>query len=328
MPPDLPEPPPGRTGWPWTEPPPGATPAPPTGGWPKISVITPSFNQGHYLEQTIRSVLLQGYPNLEYFVVDGGSRDDSVAVIRKYERWITGWVSEKDRGQPHALMKGLARCTGEWFNWINSDDYLAPGVLFRVATAGVGADAVAGACEHFTDAGGRKVLYNRDLNADRLLYGGTGPNFHQPSLWLRRDRVLACGAIDESLNWAFDWDLAVRYLAAAPRVVYLDAVLSHFRLQPQSKTCSQGERFVGDHITACRRLLADPGYARLHRSARLGLRQFTWFAYLDRVRADGASSRLSRVATVGAKVLGDFRVRCSRYTLGAVRRILRPDRAG
>lgn len=133
---DLPPPPPGRNGWPWTEDAPVVPETLPDGSpWPLISVTTPSYNQGRYLEETIRSVLLQGYPNLEYFVYDGGSTDNSVEIIRQYERWITGWVSERDRGQGDAINKGFARSTGEFVAWINSDDFLYPGFLSKMATA-------------------------------------------------------------------------------------------------------------------------------------------------------------------------------------------------
>src|SRR5688572_11561284 len=100
---------------------------------PSITVITPSYNQGRYIEETIDSVLSQGYPSLEYIVIDGGSADNSVEIIRKYEPYLAYWVSEKDRGQAHAINKGLARSTGELWNWSNSDDVLAPGALHRVA---------------------------------------------------------------------------------------------------------------------------------------------------------------------------------------------------
>src|SRR5579885_3553995 len=120
---ELPPPPAGKTGWPWTIETP-ALPASRADGspWPRISIVTPSYNQGQFIEETIRSVLLQGYPDLEYIVIDGGSTDQSVEIIRKYERWLTYWVSEKDRGQAHAINKGFSSVTGELFNWINSDD--------------------------------------------------------------------------------------------------------------------------------------------------------------------------------------------------------------
>src|SRR5262245_29806610 len=121
---DLPSPPPNRQGWPWTQE--GAPRLDGTPGecWPRISIVTPSYNQGRFLEETIRSVLLQGYPDLEYIVIDGGSADDSVEIIRKYERWLSFWVSERDRGQVDAINKGLRRCSGVLRNWLNSDDFL------------------------------------------------------------------------------------------------------------------------------------------------------------------------------------------------------------
>src|SRR4051812_42913167 len=101
--------------------------------FPKISIVTPSFNQGQYIEQTILSIINQGYPNLEYIIIDGGSTDNTFDIIKKYEKHITYWVSEADDGQSNALNKGLAKCTGDIFNWINSDDYLEQGTLFLIA---------------------------------------------------------------------------------------------------------------------------------------------------------------------------------------------------
>ena len=100
-----------------------------------ISIITPSYNQGQFIEQTINSVLDQNYPNLQYIIIDGGSTDDTVSIIKKYEHHLTYWVSEKDTGQASAINKGLQHCTGEIFNWLNSDDYLQPGALQKIANA-------------------------------------------------------------------------------------------------------------------------------------------------------------------------------------------------
>ena len=101
--------------------------------YPKISIVTPSFNQGKYIEQTIQSVLDQDYPNLEYIIIDGGSTDETVEIIKKYEHKIHYWVSEPDKGQTDGINKGFAKCTGEIFNWINSDDYYEPGTFYKLA---------------------------------------------------------------------------------------------------------------------------------------------------------------------------------------------------
>lgn len=122
-----------KSGWPWTvETVPFSTQQPNT-KLPLISVITPSYNQGQFLEETIRSVLLQGYPNLEYIIIDGGSTDESLKVIQKYAKYLTYWISEPDRGQSHALNKGIAKVTGEIFTFINSDDLLALDALNKVS---------------------------------------------------------------------------------------------------------------------------------------------------------------------------------------------------
>jgi glycosyltransferase involved in cell wall biosynthesis len=101
--------------------------------WPRISIVTPSYNQGHFIEETIRSVLLQGYPNLEYIIIDGGSTDNSVEIIKKYESHLSYWTSEKDSGQSGAINRGLDLATGKWFNWLNSDDILLQNSLVTLA---------------------------------------------------------------------------------------------------------------------------------------------------------------------------------------------------
>src|SRR4051812_31313130 len=130
----LPPPPSGRRGWPWTECIESPATRPDGSTWPRVSVVTPSYNQGQYFEETIRSVLLQGYPDLEYIIVDGGSSDETLDIIKKYEPWLTFWISEKDRGQADAINKGLVRCTGEIFQFINSDDFLDQGSVHAVAS--------------------------------------------------------------------------------------------------------------------------------------------------------------------------------------------------
>lgn len=131
----LPSPPHGEHGWPWTEQTDPAIYNDKGTAWPKITLVTPSYNQGIFVEEAIRSVLLQNYPNLEYIIFDAQSSDESVAVVKKYEQWLTHWKSEPDRGQSHAINKGLALSTGKYFNWHNADDILLSNSLFHTAGA-------------------------------------------------------------------------------------------------------------------------------------------------------------------------------------------------
>jgi glycosyltransferase involved in cell wall biosynthesis len=131
----IPEHSPGKSGWPWTE---ESDPLPqlqPDGNpWPRISIVTPSLNQGQFIEETIRSILLQNYPNLEYIIIDGNSTDNTLDIIMKYEPYITYWESESDRSQSHAINKGFDRCTGDLVNWICSDDLLCRNALNQFAS--------------------------------------------------------------------------------------------------------------------------------------------------------------------------------------------------
>ncbi len=180
--------------------------------WPQISIVTPSFNQGPFLEETIRSVLLQGYPNLEYIIIDGGSTDNSVEIIRKYEPWLTYWVSEKDRGQAHAIKRGFERAQGDVLGWLNSDDLILPGALAVVGRA-------------FHKHPGSEVVYGNRLilNSDGTVVGqqfppspilraswALGQPLGQESTFWRRDAYLAAGGMDESLFFAMDYDLFYR----------------------------------------------------------------------------------------------------------------------
>jgi len=132
---DLPKPPKGQTGWPWTKKTEQLPDKLPDGSdWPKISIVTPNYNYGHFIEETIRSVLLQGYPNLEYIIINGESTDNSLKIIKKYEPWINYWITEPDNGVSQAINKGFEKATGEIYNWINSDDIYCPWAFKTVAS--------------------------------------------------------------------------------------------------------------------------------------------------------------------------------------------------
>ena len=237
---DLPAPPKDKFGWPWTEEPLGATMWPHARGlWPRISVVTPSFNQGEFIEQTIRSVLLQGHPNLEYIIVDGGSTDESVSVIRKYARYLSFWVSQPARGQSHAINKGFRRATGGIMCWLNSDDFYMPGALRVVAEMlGCESDSVAlvgHALRFHADGQAPAKLEGRYDGLQRLLRFWDGYKMHQPSIFWRREVFEKVGYLDETQHLILDFDYWVR-IARHFDFLNVNCILSGTNYHPRAKT--------------------------------------------------------------------------------------------
>jgi glycosyltransferase involved in cell wall biosynthesis len=210
---------------------------------PSISIVTPSYNQGKYLEETICSVLDQGYPNLQYIIIDGGSKDDSVDIIRKYEKHLSYWVSEKDRGQTDALNKGIARCTGEIFGYLNSDDLLMPTSLDRVAqTWQEGATWLVGWCKYL-ELGGSDWPYMVRATGRKVDWFLDNPIPQQSSFFARKyfEQV---GLFREDLHYCFDYEYWMRLRFKAnlkPWVVR--QCMSAFRLHEESKTVSVWDKF-------------------------------------------------------------------------------------
>jgi glycosyltransferase involved in cell wall biosynthesis len=251
---ELPPSPVGKEGWPWTEAPALNSEAP----WPSISIVTPSFNQGRFIEETIRSVLLQGYSNLEYIIIDGGSTDESVQIIKKYSRWLKYWVTEPDRGQSHAINKGLEHCSGDIFNWINSDDLLVAGALHTVATVWNRTPnlVIAGATVNF-DANGSEDLHSPNAITlenfiDWRKAEKNGWMWQQPSTFLPRADVARVGGVREDLRFSMDHFLMIDILQQC-NVVYVSNILARFRLHSDSKTVSAGSlRFSLERLTKLR----------------------------------------------------------------------------
>jgi glycosyltransferase involved in cell wall biosynthesis len=233
----------GKRGWPWTCEETFLPGQQPRNNWPRISVVTPSFNQGHFIEETIRSVLLQDYPNLEYIIIDDGSTDNSFEIIRKYEPWLAYCVSGKNCGQSHVINQGFARASGDILAWLNSDDVFARGALHKVAGAlcdrrmamAIG-DAIG---THGPDSLAGWLDRRRPNFAAMAYYIRTLP---QPSVFWTKDLWHAAGQLREDLFFMMDNDLWLRMVPAARSISYIDSVLSYERTQPQQGTNSNHPR--------------------------------------------------------------------------------------
>jgi glycosyltransferase involved in cell wall biosynthesis len=239
---DLPPPPPGRTGWPWDA---GDASAAGVGDdglqLPLVTVVTPSYNQASFIEETIRSVLLQDYPALEYVVVDGGSTDGTVDILRRYDGWLA-WTSEPDRGQTDAINKGLRRAGGDVLAYLNSDDVYLPGALRAVAgqlRRWPGTALAYGDCRVIDERGRDLGLMPRhSFDLARAIQ--RAEFLPQQAVFWRREATQAVGLPDDSLHFAMDYEYFIR-IARSFRVSYVPVAVACFRMHGASKSVSQSE---------------------------------------------------------------------------------------
>lgn len=219
---------------------------------PKISIVTPSFNQGIYLEQTILSILEQNYPNLEYIVIDGGSSDNSIDIIKKYEKYLSYWVSEPDKGQSDAINKGLLKASGQIFNWINSDDILEKGALFKIAEAFVESNFMAYCGSTVTFGTKAIVLPPAYRKGESLLQAARRYNYNQPGTFFNMNTIRRLGGkVDSKLHFVMDHDLWFRFLAlyGVTHIVSTTDVLAKFRIHDSSKTYTSRQRFMDEYAS-------------------------------------------------------------------------------
>jgi glycosyltransferase involved in cell wall biosynthesis len=221
-------------------------------------VIVPSFNQGQFLEQSLRSILLQGYENLELFVVDGGSSDDSVEVIEHYRAWIDWWVSEADAGQSDAINKGFARASGEIVAWLNSDDRYTPGTLatidleFRARPRAV----VVYGDLNLIDGAGAEIGQQVSPPFDPTAIMAHSVAMPQPATFIRRSAVQDAELLDRQLHHAMDFDLWLRLMRAGP-FEHIDCVLADFRLWEESKSVAHKVNWAPELLSIADRFFAD-----------------------------------------------------------------------
>ena len=250
-----------KTGWPWTDETDPAVYDNRT-NWPKISIVTPSYNQGQYIEETILSILNQNYPNLEYFIIDGGSTDNTVDIIKKYEDKITYWVSEPDKGQTDAINKGLQKASGDIVTWLNSDDYYFKDVLSYIAELYVTNkwDNIVFGNAVFVDEKGqyltkmKPIVFSKE-KGDVLKQKVRLP---QPASFFT-SKMYEKHGLDDTLHYAMDMDFWLCMAFARDEMFSFNKDIVHFRQHSKAKSNNGNLPFALDFEKRHRRYLKENG---------------------------------------------------------------------
>ena len=230
---------------------------------PLVTIITPSYNQGQFLEETIRSVLDQDYARIEYMVFDGASTDDSGDILSRYAERLTYWESVPDRGQAHAINKGLQRAEGEILGWLNADDLLIPETVsraVRIFSSHPRVDVVYGRLKRI-DATGIRVP-TPDLPKDEITFSKASvigeSVVNQPGSFWRRPLMDQVGLLDESLQYCLDYEYWIRMALAGAEFLRLSETVAYFRLSADSKTVSQATAMAEEQLTVLEQVLQTP----------------------------------------------------------------------
>jgi glycosyltransferase involved in cell wall biosynthesis len=237
-----------RSGWPWDAPDLAIRNGIASGQVPRVSIVTPSFNQGEFIEETIRSVLLQNYPNLEYIIIDGGSTDNTLEIIKRYEPWLSYWVSERDHGQADAINKGFSKCTGTYIGWLNSDDYLyqgAIGAAVQSFASDSSIDMVFGDVdEGWSGETSVRKRYGKERAFSEMLRTLDVSIPQQGSLW-KRTVLDSVGMLDARWHVVLDREFFHR-ISERCVVRHIPATLAYFRYHTNSKSSSMIRQWLNE----------------------------------------------------------------------------------
>lgn len=223
----------------------------------RISIITPSYNQAAYLEKTIQSIISQGYDDLEYILIDGGSNDGSLEIIKKYESHFAFWVSEKDEGQSHAINKGFEKATGDIITWINSDDQLTPNALHRIAT-----QFEKDKNKEIFVVHGKTILFGENMqdkefgssSTDFLERSLAGLPFPQPSSFFRKELIEKYGNLKQEFHFGMDYEFFVPVFLNE-KSIYIDEIFSKYLYHTESKSLTQQSGFARDYAKVFSKIL-------------------------------------------------------------------------
>lgn len=263
--------------------------------WPKISIVTPCLNQGRFLERTILSVLNQNYPNLEYILIDGGSSDESVDVIRKYEPFLSYCVSEADQGQGDAIAKGFRRATGQVLAWLNSDDIYLPGALSTIADGfrrSPSTPLIYGDCA-VLDSKDAVLRMIYPIPFDDQIFLFENAIIAQPAAFWLREAYESVGGIDPRWRFCMDYDLWSRFMVAGMTFVHMPVALAGFRWHDSSKTMRLQEVNHREHGEIVARIA---GRTRRPGAAKIAYLRMKRYAARPRALTEGLTFRIHEIA--------------------------------